>query len=782
MLIRILMKTVLNKIFLLCLFLESLSGYTQNLAIGEWRIEVPYTSAKNVTLGKGEVFAAMNIFYVGHVLDGAYTVKYETLNGLSDINVSGVYYNQETDLLFVAYDNANIDLIENNTVYNISDIKRSTAANNKRINDVFFYENLAYLSCAFGIVVVDLEKKEIKESYFIGNDGNQVEVFATTINNNKIYAATAIGVQVVSLDAPNLVNFQLWEIQGINEGINATTATDIAAYNNEVFAVINDSVFKQGNNNWEYFYANNDTLWLTENITVSNNKLLICERKVVLGTGSRVKMYDGQNITEPITEEAGLPFVRDALMLNDSTFYVAELYGNGLCRVINNKFTSLNPNSVPSTIFSDIAFTKDFAWIASGTNAGTDLFNQRGLHRAQNNFWYNIDQYNTPALADFPNLFTIETSPFNNHIFVGSHFAGIIELDEDGIFIDTFSIYNTTMENAVGNPRCLVSDIQFDKQGNMWVTNYRATNYLQVRKPDGTWKAFKPSNNPNTVLAQKILIDDNNQKWIYINNSNTEGIVVFSEGNDMESAADDKSIVLQTGAGRGNLPNNNVLCMAKDLDGELWVGTAEGLVVFYCAGSVLTSQGCDAQEILVTAPDGFVGALLGTERVQAIAVDGANRKWIGTTNGLWLFSPDGTRQIEYFTAENSPLLSNNITTLAIEPASGILYIGTDKGILLYRSDATEGNETIECGNKVFPNPVRENYFGPIAVSCLPQNADIKITDVAGNLVFKTTALGGQAVWDGRHPNGDYAKAGVYLVFASNADGSTKQVSKILVMR
>jgi hypothetical protein len=779
MLIRILMKTLLNRIFLICLFLESISGYTQNLAIGEWRIEVPYNSATNVTIGKDEVFCAMNTFYAGHVLNGSYTLKYETLNGLSDIDVSGVYYYKEKDLLFVAYDNANIDLIEGNTVFNISDIKRATTATNKRINEVFFYNNIAYLSCAFGIVVVDLEKKEIKESYFIGVDGNQTQIFATTVFNNKIFTATALGVQVVDLNAPNLINYQFWEIQGVTQGIPQAAATDIITYGNEVLAVVNDSLYKYSGGSWSYLY--NDTAWIMENISVSNNKVLLCERKVLPGGGvaSKIKMYDGQNITEVVSQSAGIAYIKDAVMYDDTSFYVADFF-EGLKRIFNGKLTDINPNSISTTSVTEVAFAKDFVWIATGDLF--ELFNQRGLARAQNNFWYNLNQFNFPILNNFSNLYSIKTNPANNHIFVSSFFAGILELDAEGNFIDSFTIYNSTLENRVGNPRCQVGGLVFDEMGNLWATNFGANRYLSVKKPDGTWKSFKPTSSISSGEVTKIIIDDSGQKWMINPSSSNDGIVVFRDNNTLDDESDDIAKVLRKGVGVGNLPNNEVLSIAKDLDGEIWVGTIEGLVVFYCASSVLTENGCDAQEILVTSADGFVGALLGTERIQAIAVDGANRKWVGTSNGLWLFSPDGTQQIEYFTTANSPLLSNNITSLTIEPQSGVLYVGTDKGLLLYRSDATEGNENIECKNLVFPNPVRENYFGPIAISCLPQNADIKITDVAGNLVYKTIALGGQAIWDGRHPNGEYARAGVYLVLASNEDGSSKQVSKILVMR
>lgn len=775
---KIIMKTLLNRIFLCYLILESISGYTQNLAIGEWRIEVPYTSAKNVANGKDEVYCAMNIFYAGYVKQGFFVQKYETLNGLNDVEVSGVYYNEANDILLIAYLNSNIDIIKNNTIINIPDIERSNIATNKTIFDVYFQDSMAYISCGFGIVVLNLNREEVKETYFIGENGNQTEVFATTIYDNELFAATALGVQKASLSAANLANYQNWQLQTNN--IPDSLCSDIASFNNDVLAVINDSIYKYEGGTWNYLY--NDTDAVIENITVSNNRILICERIPLDGGGAKSKITSYSNGVFATLVDEGLSYIQDAVMINDSIFYVADFF-RGFLKITGNKVEDINPNSIGSNSVSDVAFTEGgFAWIATGSTRNDDFFNQRGLPRAQNGNWYNLNQFNTPILQNFANLLVLEKNPNNGHLMVGSYFSGVLELDATGNFIDSFTINNSTMENRIGNPRCLIGDIAFDVSGNMWVTNFGSNNCLHVRKPDGTWKAFKPNNTPESNLLEKIVIDDNNQIWMSNTGTASQGMLVFNYGNDIDDKTDDASIILYKGEKVGNLPSNNVLCLAKDKEGEIWVGTDNGLVVFYCPGSVLSEGGCDASEILVTNPDGFVGALLDAERVQAIEVDGANRKWVGTANGLWLFSPDGTQTIYNFTTENSPLLSNNIVSLKIDPSSGVLYVGTNQGLQLYRTDATEGNETIECKNLVFPNPVRENYYGSIAITCLPANSDIKITDISGNLVHATTAFGGQAVWDGKDNDGQYIRSGVYLVFSSNEDGTSKQVNKILVMR
>jgi hypothetical protein len=189
----------------------------------------------------------------------------------------------------------------------------------------------------------------------------------------------------------------------------------------------------------------------------------------------------------------------------------------------------------------------------------------------------------------------------------------------------------------------------------------------------------------------------------------------------------------------------------------------------------------EPQKIIISQ-EGAFQYLLETEVVTAITVDGANRKWIGTENaGVFLFSADGQEQLLHFTAENSPLFSNNIYAITIDGKTGQVYIGTDKGLLSYQGDAVEGEE--ECSDvEVYPNPVSSGYAGPIAIKGVAANSTVKITDVSGNLVFETQALGGQAVWYGANLSGERVSTGVYLVFAMDQEGEETCTAKLLFNR
>lgn len=261
-------------------------------------------------------------------------------------------------------------------------------------------------------------------------------------------------------------------------------------------------------------------------------------------------------------------------------------------------------------------------------------------------------------------------------------------------------------------------------------------------------------------------------------------LIVYSFDGTLNDPSDDQVKVLGTGAGNGNLPGSKVYSMATDKNGEVWVGTDAGIAVFYNPANIFTSgSDFDAQQILVPRNDGsgLADILLGSATVTAITVDGANRKWIGTKkSGVFLLSSDGLKQIYHFTTANSPLLSNDITGITIDK-DGEVFIGTQKGLISFRGTATEGNTT-NSNVYAFPNPVRENYTGPIAIKGLVTDADVKITDTYGNLVYETMANGGEAIWNGDNLDHQRVSTGVYLVFITNKDGSQTLVTKILVIR
>jgi ligand-binding sensor domain-containing protein len=342
---------------------------------------------------------------------------------------------------------------------------------------------------------------------------------------------------------------------------------------------------------------------------------------------------------------------------------------------------------------------------------------------------------------------------------------------------ETFEIFK---QNSFIQPHPLdpgsyrVSGLLFDNQNNLWISNFGSPQPLVVRKADGNSRNFTlPFTLTENALSQ-IVMDEGNQLWIESPLGN--GLICYNYGNSIDDINDDHWKLYQSGAGNGNLPSNNVLSVARDKSGFIWVGTDNGIGVIQCPQNVFNG-GCEA--VLPIVPQGnFAGYLFSGESVQSIAVDGADRKWIATHNGVWLISPDGEKIIEQFTQDNSPLLANDVKKIAIDGTSGEVFFATAKGICSFRGAATEGGES-NSNVTVFPNPVPPGYSGTIAIRGLAANSIVKITELNGRLVYQTRALGGQAVWDGRDYKGRKISTGVYLVLVSTDDKSEKTAAKIV---
>jgi ligand-binding sensor domain-containing protein len=385
--------------------------------------------------------------------------------------------------------------------------------------------------------------------------------------------------------------------------------------------------------------------------------------------------------------------------------------------------------------------------------------------------------YVYPKIDSLLDFITVAADLLNGNIYAGSYGGGLLEIRKDNVL----QIYKqkSGLQPAIGDPGSYrVSGLAADINGNLWISNYGAPQNLVVKKTDNSWLRFTiPYFHTENAVAQ-IVIDDQNYKWILSPKGN--GLFCFDDGGTLENVSDDRWRYFRQGKGNGNLPSAELYCLAKDRDGLIWIGTAKGIAVIQCMQDIFTSNACEAV-LPVVQQDNFAGYLFADEEVRAIAVDGANRKWVGTRNGVWLISADGQKIINRFTETNSPLLSNVINSIAVHPQTGEVFISTFNGICSYRGSATEASET-HSNVLVFPNPVPPGYGGTIAIRGLASDAYVKITESDGRLVFQTRALGGQAVWDGRNYKGEKIGSGVYLVLAADEVNKEKVVTKIFFIR
>jgi hypothetical protein len=766
----------------LCLFLLTCNYVSaqDNLAIGQWRMHLPYNKLHTVVEGNGKIYcASANGMFIYNKSDGSIT-RLTRLEGLSDFSITNIRFSQQYNVLMITYANANIDLLyPDNTIVNMSDLKRADIIGSKEIHHIDFNGRYAYLSCGFGIAVVDLLRLEVKDTYFIGQGGSPFEVFGTVIYNNKIYAGTVSGIYYADINNPLISLYTSWT--------KDTTLPDpnkhynfIANYGNKIIAN-NDSItdtnilMQYDGTSWSHFIPNSGAdNTRTLNLDYYNGHLIKVNFFSISAydlTGNRVKYVDLGAFPNSRPEHG---FV-DA----DGVLWIAD-DNNGLVRNDNWGYQFIYPNGPYSVNVYSMASLNGRLWAAGGMVIGNlydNTYSKDGVYLFKDNHWTSFNRF-TDIELDTSNAFDficVAIDPSNpDHAYVGSWGVGLFEFDEHG-YVGRYDQNNSSILPIANSNTYRIGGLNYDEDNNLWVCSAGISTALSVKTPDGSWYSF-----PLSSLDKRptqVICDRYGNKWVLT--SWGEGITVYNENKTFTNYSDDRvRSITHTFVG-GSIPGTNALSYAQDQDGQIWVGTDSGVAVFYSPENVF-DQNTKFQKVLIEFEGNFQ-YLLETETVTAIAVDGANRKWFGTeSSGVYLTSADGTQQILHFTTDNSPLLSNTIFSIAVDNKTGEVFFGTDKGIVSYKSDAIEGGEDYE-DVLVYPNPVRPGYSGTIAVRGLVANANVKITDVSGNLVYETRANGGQAIWNGKNFKGERAHSGVYLVFCSNDDGTKTFVTKLLMM-
>ncbi|MBL0883345.1 MAG: hypothetical protein IBJ16_08395 [Chitinophagaceae bacterium] len=738
--------------------------------IGQWREHLNYQQTIQVVKGS-QLYCATNkaLFSID---DNNELTRYSKVTGLNDIGIRCIGWDAGTNQLVIAYNNSNLDLLKGSIVHNIRDITNSTIAGDKSIQQIFCHNGLAYLASGLGIIVTDLNRREIRDTWIIGNNGNQVKVNGFTLHNNFFYAATEEGLKTASTTVNNPANFSNWTlVSGTNQLPSGSIKNVIVANNNAIIQK-GDSLFIQNGTNWQLLY--HDSNWPIVSITAANNQLTVCQR-TSSGAARVLLLNTNGSIARTIGASGIISFPLSAIVDNGQ-IWVADRFG-GLSRT-NNATDRFIPNGPPGVAIGELASdgTSTIATAGSVNDAWNYLFNRDGFYLLRNNAWSSRSFFNTPILDSVLDFITVTIDPRDQAIWAGSYGGGLVRFANDQFTI--FKPFNSSLRPAIGDPGSTrVSGLVFDSKQQLWVANYGAPQNLSVRKRDNNWRSFSiPFTHSENAIAQ-LITDDLDQVWAISPKGN--GLFCFNPGTDIDNLADDRWKYYRHGSGNGNLPSSNVFSIVKDRDGAIWVGTDRGIGIIRCPELTFSAAGCEAIQPIVQQ-DRFAGLLFRDEVVQCMTVDGANRKWVGTRNGLWLLSSNGEKVVYRFTAENSPLLSNDVRKLTINPITGELFIATSEGLCSFRSTATSPVET-QSKVLVFPNPVPPGFNGTIAIRGLVDKSLVKITELNGRLVYQTRSLGGQAVWDGRNYLGAKVASGVYLVLVRDDSGEERIATKIVII-
>ncbi|MGB0861719.1 MAG: two-component regulator propeller domain-containing protein [Saprospiraceae bacterium] len=760
-------------IIISCLLFSTHSIAQNQIAIESWRTHFPVNQMVSVTQSATTVYYASEQMIIALDKEERSIRRIDKVNGLSQVGIKVIRYYSEMELLLVAYKDGNIDVVTETGITNIADIKRYSLIADKSIYHIHFNGTFAFLSCSFGVVQLDLENNEVKNTFLTDN----FDVNASYIWNDTIFIATEAGIYQGNLNL-NLGDFTNWSLHGASKGISGSYYSNVMSFfEGKLFANINDALKYYDGSDWKDFESRTGNNEPTTPNFIRFDDYLNMEpsldgKKLMLATSLSITAIDPDGLAKTFF---GLVQNPRQLIRDGNEMYFADL-SKGAVILKNFVFTQVTANAPFSKNINQMAFQNDELWISSGgvNSAWQSLSRSEGLFNWKDGIWSVKNPSNTDSLKGVWDIIPVVFHPSNGKVYAGSYRRGLVEIDGDNVRV--YGKDDSVLSTPPLDPNTTrVTGLAFDEEENLWISNYEALKPVVVFRSNGTWESY-PLPSASSQIAE-MVIDRNNNKWMVVARG-TKGLAVFNENEIVSGGVDNRYRILTTA--NSELPSNSVNCLAVDKDGDVWVGTLEGTVVFECGSQLFDTDGCAGRKVIVEEDD-FGEYLLKTENVTTIAIDGANRKWFGTNNGIFVQSPDGESTVFRFTEENSPLPSNNIIDIAINGNNGEVFIATEAGLVSYRSDAVDGEDVHAPEVYAYPNPVRPNYEGPIAVKGLVENANVKITDISGSLIFETTALGGQVIWDGRDYNGRKAASGVYLIFSSNNNGLQTLATKVVLL-
>mgnify|MGYP000656044136 CR=1 FL=1 len=769
---------------LLISFLFLSLGLSAQIGTGQWRLHVPSNNAIGVVAQNDRVFAAFGNGVAEYEYSSGELSIWDAVNSLSDISLSCIGYSSSNDAVFIGYENGNIDRIKENGLVNIPAITLAQIQGSKRINSFVDYGGYIYAATGFAIVKIDPVKNEVRDTYYPTN-GNQ-GIVDVAFHNDSIYALTEDKMYRGFASNIALADPAQWVIDTRIPELTQNAYTNLETVGDSLYLLFNDDL-----------YGSDTVYCVRQNVIAPVAVQPFSEIKTIDEVEGRLAVsYPEAEIIYAgdygiFNYIGSYPFGGKAnvndIVFNNGTYWLADEYA-GLIKYENNSTAEIiSFVGPPNKDFFNLDWSNGKLAVASGRLVDQDgnTYTRTGVYTFEDEAWVlsnpsELDMWKNQEIWDFS---CISVNPINKELAAGTYSKIPLSiLNENGIVTDTITSFNSPLElTSLGNGKTYLSDVTYDDEGNLWVLNAYSNKPLKVYDKNGAWYEFDTGTASKSRHAGKLVVDYQGNKWFAISGA---GLYGYKDNGTISSLNDDEYVLLNSGENTGALPSNQVTAIAVDFDNEIWIGTDNGFAVLYNSDGAFGAGYGDynAQRIKLEF-EGNVEYVLGATSITDIEVDGANRKWFGTANaGIVLLSADGLEIIEQHTAENSPLISDNILDLELDQKTGELFIVTDKGLISYRTDATYEGEDYDDVT-IFPNPARPEFDGPITIQGIRYDSDVRITDVAGNLVYQTTSNGGTATWNGRTLMGDKVATGVYLIWTApnNPEVKGRKVGKVLVV-
>ena len=749
-------------------------------AIGSWRAHMAYHNATQCVAVGDKVYVVSDGSLYSYTPNDEFVECYDKTGLLSDQGIRHIAVDELSNTLIVIYNNANIDLITpTEEVTNVTDYTNKITLDPK-VNDVRIVRGHAYLATNFGLTILNVTRAEFTNTYVLG-----MVTYSSLAHEGYIYAAPDKGLYRGSID-DNLLDASRW--QKISDDIY----TQLTSFNDVLIALgSNKAVYRINTVDGSATLLRKGTFHF---IHTADEKLFVGNKSLVVVYNTLTNFvllnFDG-TINHLTTDGTTYWSCNGKDGLNGYTY-------NKTTQSVERTASNIIPNSPIRNYCQYLNFVEDRLLVAGGClNYFDNTFYDGTLMMYEEGTWTSFQEEGIAEATgvQYKNLTSIVQDPKDeNHHYASSFGQGIYEF-RDMKLVAHYNHTNSLLESVSSNPNKLtsirISRLQYDKQDNLWITNAdgagRVTAPLKLITPDGTMHSLYYKELEKLATLTEVLFDQRGRLWVVGMRYDVRLFCIDLNGTLLDTSDDrirtfDEMFIDQDGQSTEIYYINDI---AEDDDGNLWLMTDTGPYVLYDTDRVFDTN-YHFTKIKVPRNDGtnYADYLLNGVYTTCVEVDAANRKWIGTlNNGLYLIGADGLETLHHFTKDNSPLPSNTIESLALHHASGELYIGTDKGLVSYTTDATRGASEYDAENVyAYPNPVPPDYYGPITIVGLKTNSNVKIINTAGRLVAEGTSLGGSFTWDGKTPQGQRASTGIYYVLGTDEEGREGVATKILFVQ
>ena len=765
------MKQIASIIAVMQVFFLQAQNFENN-----WTGYFSYASLKSISQGNDKIYAAAENSIFIYDLSTQETETISTINGLSGKEITTAYYSENYGLYVVGYKNGLIEIVidGDENILKVVDIreKLTIPPDSKQINHFYEYNDKLYISTGYGISVYNMGALEFGDTYYIGDLGGQIAVTQTTVFGDLIYASTSNnGIKSALVNDENIIDYQEWTTSSLGgyKGIQ-TLGTELYVLNNT------NILFKQDS---DLGFIEIDSFSSSViDFGVQSNILTITTENTVQA------FEEGYNLLAEVNNLMGYDYTLQSGFYFNNIFYLGT---STLGMLVVPESPQEAFQVLPAGPLYNQPFSIDASpgqlWVSYGD---VDLtFNpfpltRKGISNFKNEAWKNIkydsliDQL---GVNDVNDLVYVKINPENPFVsYMSSYQKGLLKLNGQEpsiLYNETNSPMDIALENEDEGIRVYGAD--FDREQNLWFVQSKIDNGLLKLTPDGQFQTIDISNiiDAESELAlSKVAVSRTGYVFF---GAVENGLIGYNPTTNQFNK-------IGEGLGSGNLPTTDIKALVFDNQNRLWIGTRKGLRVLYSVGSFFESGAeTDAQPIIILE-DGVPQELLFLQSITDIEVDGSNNKWISTaTSGVFYLSSNGQETLFRFTSDNSPLPSDNVLDIAIDDSSGKVYFATNDGLVAFNGTSTAARDDLE-NVYAFPNPVRPNFTGNVTIKGLTAKANVKITDITGNLVFETTSEGGSVQWDTTAFGKYKVASGVYLILITSDDNLQTKVAKIMIIR